>query len=264
MLRSMNLKTGAVDYKGYVPPLFQPLLDAASAGDDLVPVIDDITQAFGFDTFNCSVSMCVHPHSEGLQYVFTTMPAAWVAIYDQRSFVEVDPRVQWLITTQLPLIWDQTSLRGTSPKIDEFLDTGLAYGLGSGAAVGFADVRGHGVMVALNSAQQAMSSARREAISQQMGEIVLFAHFFHEIFVADIIERGKTPNSSGAPLSARERQCLSLAAHGQTSEDIASKLGITERTVEFHFVSIRSKLAAATRQEAVAKAVQVGLISAMH
>jgi Autoinducer binding domain len=91
MLRSMNLKTGAVDYQGYVPPLFQPLLDAASAGNDLVPVIDDITQAFGFDTFNCSVSMCVHPHSKGLQYVFTTMPAAWVAIYDQRAFVEVDP-----------------------------------------------------------------------------------------------------------------------------------------------------------------------------
>jgi LuxR family transcriptional activator of conjugal transfer of Ti plasmids len=131
-------------------------------------------------------------------------------------------------------------------------------------SVGFADVRGHGMMVALNSAQQAMSSERREAISQKMGEIMLLAHFFHEIFATDIIERGTPPDSSGAPLSDRERQCLSLAAHGQTSEDIASKLGITERTVEFHFVSIRSKLAAATRQEAVAKAVQVGLISAMH
>ena len=264
MLRSMNLKTGAVDYQGYVPPLFQPLLDAASAGSDLVPVIDDITQAFGFDTFSCSVSMCIHPQSEGVHYNFNTMPAAWLVVYDQRSFVEVDPRVQWLIRTQLPIIWDQASFRGTSPQIDEFLDTGLDYGLGSGVAVGFADVRGHGVMVCLNSAQQVMSGGRRKAISQQMGEIVLLAHFFHEIFAADIIERGIVPNSSGAPLSGRERQCLSLAAHGQTSEDIAAKLGITERTVEFHFVSIRSKLAAATRQEAVAKAVQVGLISAMH
>ena len=192
------------------------------------------------------------------------MPAAWVAIYDQRSFVEVDPRVQWLISTQLPIIWDQASLRGTSPKIDEVLDTGLDYGLGSGVAVGFADVRGHGVMLALNSAQQTISRMRKDEISQKMGEIVLLAHFFHEIFVTDIIKRGTTPTSSGAPLSDRERQCLSLAAHGQTSEDIASKLGITERTVEFHFVSIRSKLASATRQEAVAKAVQAGLVTAMH
>jgi LuxR family transcriptional activator of conjugal transfer of Ti plasmids len=264
MLRSLRLKSGTVDYQGFVPPLFRPLLDAASAGYDLVPVIDSITHAFGFDTFSCSVSMCMHPQSEGVHYNFTTMPPAWVVIYDQRSFVEVDPRVQWLIGTQLPIIWDQTSFRGTSPKLDEFLETGLRYGLGSGAAVGFADVRGHAVMVCLNSEQQAISSARREAISQQMGEIVLWAHFFHEIFVADIIKRGVTPNSSGVPLSGRERQCLSLAAHGQTSEDIASKLGIAERTVEFHFVSIRSKLGAATRQEAVAKAVQMGLVSAMH
>lgn len=264
MLRSMHLTTEAVAYQGYVPPLFQPLLDAAAAGNDLVPVIDAITRAFGFDKFNCSVSMSIHPQSESLAYVFTTMPAAWVALYDQRSFVEIDPRVQWLISTQLPMIWDQASLRGTSTKIDEFLDAGLKYGLGSGVVVGFADVRGHGVMVALNSAEEAMNRARREAISQKMGEIVLLAHFFHEIFVADIIERGTTPNASGALLSRRERQCLTLAAHGQTSEDIAGKLGITERTVEFHFVSIRSKLAAATRQEAVAKGVQAGIVTAMH
>ena len=142
MLRSLNLKTGAIDYRGYVPPLFQPLLDASSAGNDLVPIIIGITRAFGFDTFNCSVSMCIHPQSEGLHYVFTTMPPAWVATYNERAFVEVDPRVQWLITTQLPLIWDQASVRGKSPQTDEFLDVGLIYGLGSGVAVGFADVRG--------------------------------------------------------------------------------------------------------------------------
>jgi LuxR family transcriptional regulator, activator of conjugal transfer of Ti plasmids len=264
MLRSINFKGGAIDYQGYVPPLFQPLMDAASASHDLVPVINRITAAFGFDTFNCSVSMCMYPQSESLAYVFTTMPAAWVALYDQRSFVEVDPRVQWLISTQLPMIWDQASLRGSNPKVDEFLDAGLKYGLGSGVVVGFADVRGHGVMFALNSAQTTMSAARKNAVSQQMGEIILLAHFFHEIFAAEIIKSGSTPTGSGAPLSSRERQCLSLAAHGQTSQDIAGKLGITERTVEFHFVSIRSKLAAATRQEAVAKAVQAGLVTAVH
>jgi DNA-binding CsgD family transcriptional regulator len=264
MLRTLTLKSKTVNYQGYVPLLFQPLLDAASAGIDLIPVINSITESFGFDTFSCSVSMCMHPRSEGVHYNFTTMPAGWVETYDQRSFVEVDPRVQLLIGTQLPVIWDQLSFKGTSPEVDAFLEAGLKFGLGSGVAVGFADVRGHAVMVALNAAIQTINVARKRAISQQMGEILLWAHFFHEIFVADIIESGTAPNSLGVPLSPRERQCLSLAAHGQTSEDIAHKLGITGRTVEFHFVSIRSKLAAATRQEAVAKAVQAGLISAVH
>jgi LuxR family quorum-sensing system transcriptional regulator SolR len=51
-----------------------------------------------------------------------------------------------------------------------------------------------------------------------------------------------------------------MAARGLTSYDMAYKLGITERTVRFHFSSIRSKLAAANRQEAVAKAIKGGLI----
>jgi LuxR family quorum-sensing system transcriptional regulator SolR len=41
---------------------------------------------------------------------------------------------------------------------------------------------------------------------------------------------------------------------------MAHKLGISERTVQFHFDGIRSKLGAANRQEAVAKAISAGII----
>ena len=57
------------------------------------------------------------------------------------------------------------------------------------------------------------------------------------------------------PLTAQELNCLSLSAHGQTSADIAIKLGIKTRTVNFHFTKILRKLNAMNRQEAIAKAV---------
>jgi LuxR family transcriptional activator of bioluminescence operon len=75
-----------------------------------------------------------------------------------------------------------------------------------------------------------------------------------------VVEQGHAPVSQGAPLSNRERECLALAAQGQTSKDIGVKLGISERTVHFHFDSIRSKLQAVNRQEAVAKAISQGVI----
>ena len=44
------------------------------------------------------------------------------------------------------------------------------------------------------------------------------------------------------------------------SAAMAYKLGISERTVQFHFDGIRSKLGAANRQEAIAKAIAAGII----
>jgi DNA-binding CsgD family transcriptional regulator len=116
------------------------------------------------------------------------------------------------------------------------------------------------VIVSLSYTRPQISDALREAIAANLGEILLFGTFFHEIFMKSIVEQGVPPSFQGAPLSARERDCLDLAARGQTTQDMARVLGISERTVQFHFDGIRSKLGAANRQEAVAKAISAGLI----
>jgi DNA-binding CsgD family transcriptional regulator len=51
-----------------------------------------------------------------------------------------------------------------------------------------------------------------------------------------------------------------MAAHGMTSADIGIKLGIAERTANFHFSNILSKLDALNRHEAIAKGMNLGLI----
>jgi DNA-binding CsgD family transcriptional regulator len=61
-------------------------------------------------------------------------------------------------------------------------------------------------------------------------------------------------------LSARELSCLASAVNGQTNVQIAAKLGITERTVRFHFDRIRRKLAVASRTAAIRKAKKSGLV----
>ena len=122
------------------------------------------------------------------------------------------------------------------------------------------DEAGTRVIVALNSGIPEVDDCRRLAITRNLGDIVLFAHYFHELFMKAIIRRGVQTPIAGRPLSERERECLALSARGMTTEDIALKLGIGARTVQFHFDSIRSKLAAATRQEAVARAIKDGLL----
>ncbi len=61
-------------------------------------------------------------------------------------------------------------------------------------------------------------------------------------------------------LTARERGVLAELARGVPNKAIAARLGISEHTVKFHIASIFAKLGVASRTEAVAQGVRLGLI----
>ncbi len=62
-------------------------------------------------------------------------------------------------------------------------------------------------------------------------------------------------------LNEREIECLSWSARGKTSTEIATTLGLSKRTVDFHIENACRKLNATTRIEAVAKATSGRLIN---
>jgi DNA-binding CsgD family transcriptional regulator len=63
-------------------------------------------------------------------------------------------------------------------------------------------------------------------------------------------ERGVTT------LSPRQREILALVAAGRTSKEIASSLGISESTVNWHLTRAFARLGASSRAEAVAIAMR--------
>jgi DNA-binding NarL/FixJ family response regulator len=69
-------------------------------------------------------------------------------------------------------------------------------------------------------------------------------------------------NSPEVPkLSPRELDVLKLAAHGLKTAEIAERLFISSRTVETHVDNAMDKLVVRNRTAAVAKAIELGLIS---
>jgi two-component system, NarL family, response regulator DevR len=62
-------------------------------------------------------------------------------------------------------------------------------------------------------------------------------------------------------LTERERQVLSVAAEGLTARQIATRLGVQERTVTTHLGSIYGKLGVGTRVAAIRAAARTGLVS---
>ena len=66
--------------------------------------------------------------------------------------------------------------------------------------------------------------------------------------------------STAPRLSPREREVLRLVAAGRSNKEIASDLGVTERTVKFHVTAIFNKLGAENRASAVTIAHQRGIV----
>jgi DNA-binding NarL/FixJ family response regulator len=72
-----------------------------------------------------------------------------------------------------------------------------------------------------------------------------------------------TGQSERAPvenLTERELEVLNLAGRGYTNKAIGVQLGISDRTVQGHLAKIFAKLQAASRTEAVMRAVSLGLL----
>jgi len=61
-------------------------------------------------------------------------------------------------------------------------------------------------------------------------------------------------------LSQREIETLTWSARGKTSDEIASILGLSKRTVDFHIDNARAKLGVSSRIQAAVKAATGGLI----
>ncbi len=61
-------------------------------------------------------------------------------------------------------------------------------------------------------------------------------------------------------LTKREHEILILVVQGKANKEIARVLHISVKTVEYHVTNILGKLRAASRTEAVVKALEQGLL----
>jgi DNA-binding NarL/FixJ family response regulator len=68
-------------------------------------------------------------------------------------------------------------------------------------------------------------------------------------------------NFTHETLTTREQEVLSLLARGLRNKEIAARLIVSERTVNFHLANIYQKLNVSGRTEALSKALEQGLIT---
>ena len=198
----------------FLPSMLQPLMRAAQRGEDVAPVALAIARGFGFDGFWYAVSLSLQPSQETKVFVYSTWPEPLTRLYDERAYIEVDPRIQDVIGTVLPIVWDQSTYRGRSGVVDAFLDVMQMHGVASGLMCSLRDNRGRVAALAMSSAVPVLDEVGKLNVARNLGDVLMFQPYFHELFVTGVLNQFVPPHLQGRRLSPRELECLKFAAAG--------------------------------------------------
>jgi DNA-binding CsgD family transcriptional regulator len=216
--------------------------------------------ALGFDSYTYGCLM-QRVDSAPLMYVSTPFSVADLLAYHRAGLLQYDERIRHCGDSIVPGSWtmDELKMASTSPDLVRTL---LAKGLASGVFFPIHGAGGETGMLALNSQHPNVVRTLGDRVYDVMAKGHLLAYMFHEQVVRSgmLVETREDDEARREPLNERERDVLIFASKGLESREIGTMLGITERTVNFHFSKILRKLSATNRIEAVAKGVELGLI----
>jgi LuxR family transcriptional regulator len=242
-------------------PWTATLAAAARAGDP-EPHLKPLLIELGFDGLTCIALAPSAAGGERPLHLWSTWPAGWQARYRENGYAGVDPRVTLSARRLSPVIWDAADAdRGW--HVRRFLADAARHGVRSGFAASFRDAAQIRIVVAFDSSRSPMSGPECANVVSRLGELMLLAAALHDRVLRPRCGAMVTPVARGcAGLTAREQACVNMAANGLTSADIGAKLGIAERTVNFHMRNVLRKLEAVNRTEAIAKALARGILDA--
>jgi len=241
-------------------PRWTAAIAAAAHATDPEPLLRPILSEVGFDGLTCIVLAPAYAGRQRALYLWSTAPMSWATKYRECGYSGVDPRVTMTAQRLSPVIWDAADVE-SDWSVSRFLADAARFGVRSGFAVSFRDASDTRVVVALDSTLSPISEARRASVVGRLGNLMLLAVALHERVLRPRCNALAAVDSGDAHgLTHREGQCLRMAANGLTSGDMGNKLGIAERTVNFHMRNVLRKMEALNRPEAIAKALARGVL----
>jgi DNA-binding CsgD family transcriptional regulator len=239
--------------------LVKETLHRARAGT-VQEALDFATVALGFDSFVFGiVANDRRPDAESRTYVLTNQDDAWVRRYDERAFLELDPRVE-LAGEPGYAFWEAREFR-RDPRHRLFLKESAAYGIESGLVIGLCtrDPPSY-AMLGLNRAAPTFDQWSAEQRVLIAGQVSVLGKVLSRTVRRFLKEQELLFPAPPMKLNLREHEILELAASGKSSKEIAATLGIAKITVDMHVATTLSKMGALNRYQAIAKAIANKLI----
>ncbi|MCB1446453.1 MAG: autoinducer binding domain-containing protein [Rhizobiaceae bacterium] len=182
--------------------------------------------------------------------IISSLPAEFVARYDQASLAGSSPAFERLRTTTIPFLMQVPAPGGAAERDAEMRTIATAFGMEWLVMFPVADTDGRrGAVCFLGDGPSPSHQAMLELTA-------LSIHVF------DRLHRiGDRDTRLREDLTDREVDCLNWTAAGKTSAEISEILGLSEHTVNHYLNRAARKLDTVNRTQAVARAIRTGIIS---
>jgi DNA-binding CsgD family transcriptional regulator len=192
-----------------------------------------------------------NPVSDGL-FLVQNWPTEWDETYRERGFAAFDP-----VPVVAPLLTKPVSIDDVyagragfipDPRSAEIRAFACSFGCPQGVLVPIFGPLGYRAIVCFAGPGPVPGP-------EGLALLQVLAHFAHDRVRELAAKTHKAP-----VLSNREIEVLRCLHDGMSDTAAAEQLGVTVRTIRFHFTKIRQKLDAKNRGQAVAMAVHAGTL----
>jgi LuxR family transcriptional regulator, quorum-sensing system regulator LasR len=217
-------------------------------------VLYALARECGFDRVLFGMVASRHAKLENA-FLRSNYPPEWRAGYDTARLAYDDPTVSHCLGSTMPIVWQPGMF--CAPAEGELYEEAGGYGVRIGVTFPIHGPNGEFGIVSFASNSTPAAAASR-ALEHHLPDLALIRDY--------AFPSASSFLGSGAPaeipprLTRRELEVLSWAMAGKSSWEISKIICCSEATINFHMANVRQKFNVNTRQQAVVKAIALGLI----
>lgn len=189
-------------------------------------------------------------------FLHSNYSEVWRDKYDAEKFNRIDPVVSHCLCKSTPLIWSPKLFSGRCRQ--EMYEEASSHGIRSGISLPIHGASGElGILCFVSNAKP-----DRRFHDDALHNLPFLSYFRDFVLESSLKFMKPLHDTKGMiSLTARELECLKWSAAGKSSWEIGNILRCTEANVNYHFGNIRRKFNTNSRQQAIARAIKLGLVN---
>jgi LuxR family quorum-sensing transcriptional regulator LasR len=189
-------------------------------------------------------------------FLRSTLPAAWRRIYDEERLAYLDPAVSHCMEHLTPFLWHGASF--VTPQQQALYERATGHGLRAGLVLPLHGPGGEFGMLTLMS-ERMPDGGFVESVRGQLPSLCLLRDYAAQSALRFV--RAAQVEEPTPQLTPRELEVMHWIMQGKSSWEISRIMRCAEATVNFHIANVRHKFKVSTRQQALVKAISLGILN---